>query len=438
MRPLADLIVSPTGRRLAGHAGWALAGACAARGLQFVAFIFLARLIGKQQFGQLGIIQSTVGLFGVLAGFGIGMTATKYVAEHRVNQPDKAGRIAVLTLLATNLCSIVAGATLAGLAPLMAAFMGGEANMVPALRVAALFMVLIAVTTAQAGVLAGFEAYKPMAKASAVGAVAAFVGTVVGALMGGLTGALWGMTAGQMATWAAQRVAIVNATRFHGVPLSGWRAAWRERSVLWRFSLPSVLGGAMVSPAQWLCSTLMVRHVGGFAEMGVFSAANQIYLAVLFLPGAITTPLLPVLAERFGRDNGAKAVWSALTHSIAACGLIVLPLTVAGCVLSRWIMGLYGNAFVSGWSTLCMVLGTALLVALMQPIGYALAALGRVWAGMIMSLGWAVVFIVLTVMLAGHGAFGLASARLLAYVAHGAWVFVFVAVVLRSKPLTHL
>ena len=39
------------------------------------------------------MIQSTVGMFGVFAGFGLGLTATKHVAEFRQSDPDRAGRI---------------------------------------------------------------------------------------------------------------------------------------------------------------------------------------------------------------------------------------------------------------------------------------------------------------------------------------------------------
>jgi len=38
-------------------------------------------LLGTVGFGELGVIQSTVGMFGVFAGLGLGMTATKYVAS---------------------------------------------------------------------------------------------------------------------------------------------------------------------------------------------------------------------------------------------------------------------------------------------------------------------------------------------------------------------
>ena len=45
---------------------------------------------GQEGFGALGMIQSTAGMLGVLAGLGLGITATKYVSELRRLDPLRA------------------------------------------------------------------------------------------------------------------------------------------------------------------------------------------------------------------------------------------------------------------------------------------------------------------------------------------------------------
>ena len=83
--------------RFAMGAFWSVAGAVVSRGFLLVASIFCARFLGKEGFGALGMIQSTVGMFGVFAGLGLGMTATKYVSELRRRDPERAGRILALS-----------------------------------------------------------------------------------------------------------------------------------------------------------------------------------------------------------------------------------------------------------------------------------------------------------------------------------------------------
>src|SRR5262245_26613534 len=76
---------------------WSLAGALLSRVLALVSAMLVARLLGKSIYGELGLIQSTIGMFGTLAAFGMGATATKYIAEFRNKDPQRAGRIIALS-----------------------------------------------------------------------------------------------------------------------------------------------------------------------------------------------------------------------------------------------------------------------------------------------------------------------------------------------------
>src|SRR5215475_10536595 len=75
------VVSSQLAYRLARGAFWSLVGSLISRGLGVVAGIGVARILGKNDYGELGMVQSTVGMFGVFAGFGMGLTANKHVAE---------------------------------------------------------------------------------------------------------------------------------------------------------------------------------------------------------------------------------------------------------------------------------------------------------------------------------------------------------------------
>jgi hypothetical protein len=60
--------------------------------LALAAALLVARLLGKASYGELGIVQSTIVMFGTLAGFGMGTTAAKFVAEFRHSDPVRAGK----------------------------------------------------------------------------------------------------------------------------------------------------------------------------------------------------------------------------------------------------------------------------------------------------------------------------------------------------------
>src|SRR5438105_966213 len=119
--PLVNRIqTSPLGYRLAKGAFWSLAGTVVSRGLALFAWILVPRMLGTTAFGELGIIQSTIGLFGTFAGLGLGLTATRYVAEFRVKDPARAGRVIAFSTLTANLTGLAASIALLVLAPWLA------------------------------------------------------------------------------------------------------------------------------------------------------------------------------------------------------------------------------------------------------------------------------------------------------------------------------
>ena len=73
-----------------GGAFWSVAGALISRGFLAGGFAGVRVVPGQEGFGALGMIQSTAGMLGVLAGLGLGITATKYVSELRRLDPLRA------------------------------------------------------------------------------------------------------------------------------------------------------------------------------------------------------------------------------------------------------------------------------------------------------------------------------------------------------------
>ena len=428
------LEASPLGYRLARGTFWSLVGAVISKGLALAASIIVARMIGKISFGELGIIQSTVGLFGVFAGLGMGLTANKHVAELRGPAPRRAGRIIALSS-ATAWCSgLVMTTLLVGLAPWLAQHTLAAPHLTPLLRIGSLLLLFSAVSGAQTGALAGFEAFKRIAGINFYTGLAAFPLMVGGVWWRGLEGAVWGLVASQALTCLFSFLALRDEARSAGVAVT-YEGALQEWAVLWRFSLPAVLGTVTTGPVYWVCNTLLVNRPEGYAEMGVLNAANQWFSALLFLPTVLGQAALPMLAERLGQEDRDRSR-RVLLLSIKANALISLPIVIGGSVGSRGIMSLYGPSFGEAWLTLVIVLCTAALLAVQTPVGHIITASGRMWLGALMNLGWGLCFLGFTWLFLSWGALGLAVARFLAYLLHGTWTFAFAVRVLRGTTKT--
>ncbi len=412
---------SPLGYRLAKGAFWSLIGAVISRGLTLVASIIVARIIGKEGFGELGIIQNTVGMFGVFAGFGMGMTATKHIAEFRETAPQKAGHIIALS----SLVSIAAGGAMAIAlyiySPWLAASTLAAPHLTGLLRISALLLFLSAINGAQTGALAGFESFKAIARINILVGLLSFPVMVGCVLAGHLTGAVWGLTIIMGLNCVFNYRTLKTLSRENNIP-PGYKGCFAELPILWRFSVPAILGGAMVIPVNWACNALLVNQPNGYAEMGILNAANQWFNALMFLPGILGQALLPILSERMAvKDTARSSRVMILAMKLNAGVAGSLALALAG--LSPLIMGLYGADFRAAWPVLIVSLITAVLLSVQAPVGHILIASGKMWLGFWTNVGWGIAYIGFTYGLLTWGALGISAARCLAYGAHAIWTF---------------
>ena len=74
---------SDIGKRLVSGASWSLIGTASAKFLVLVSGIICARILGKVEYGELGMVRSTISLFVAIGSAGLGLTASKYISEYR-------------------------------------------------------------------------------------------------------------------------------------------------------------------------------------------------------------------------------------------------------------------------------------------------------------------------------------------------------------------
>ena len=84
---------SPTATALLRGVPWVLIGSVVSQGSTLLCGVIGARILGKNAFGQFGIVQSTALTVASVAGAGLGVTATRYVAELKHTDPNRAGRL---------------------------------------------------------------------------------------------------------------------------------------------------------------------------------------------------------------------------------------------------------------------------------------------------------------------------------------------------------
>lgn len=409
------LCTSPIAYRLARGAFWSLAGTVISRGLSLIASIFVARILGSEQFGEVGIIRSTVEMIGVLAGFGLGLTATKHVAEFRKMDPERTGRVIALAGQFALASGLITAVMLCVLSSWMAKVVLAAPHLDGSLRVASLLLLFHTLNGSQVGALVGFEAFRAVARTSLLGGLSSFPLLLAGAYVAGPVGVIWGLVLSLAVQWALNRHAVRSEGARFGVP---WQptGAWQEWPMLWRFSLPAALSTAVVGPVDWICGAMLVNQPGGYAEMGVLSAAYQLRSILMFLPSLLMQAALPVMAETAaGRRNGAEfscCVYA--THS--ATILAGIPLATLLMFLAGPISALYGPHFNVENSVFVGASAVTMAQLAGAGLGPAIQAQGRVWLGLTINACWGVILLLsVSTTVARFGAGSLAYSAAISY-----------------------
>ena len=436
--PLAALFPADSPfRRLARGTAWGVLATLISRLAMFAAAVVAARLIGRESFGQFGIVQNAILAFSTVGSLGMGLASTKLVAQHRLSDPPAAARFATLSLRMT----VAAGALLAIVLLVAAPFVAGTIldapALAPELRIAAGALFFTCWSAGQLGVLAGVEAFPAIGKLTALLGMLTLVGVSLGAWTAGLRGAVWGLLGAAAVACLANQLTWRAARGRHGLDPAVAAASpvgWRQ---VWSVGLPAMLSNLLFLPVVWACAARLVNQPDGFRQMALFSAADQWFNLVITLPAILGQATLPVLTnvlagETTATGNGQSR---ALLRRILVINTVVsfLPLLVVA-PLADLLMRLYGPEFQGHGLVLILAVATGGITAYLTPAGQTLAARNQLWLGFAVNLLWAVVFVVATQILVVSwqgGALGLVIARGAAYLVSASCMTVYMWRLLR-------
>ncbi len=412
---LRSLLYADTLRaRLARGAIWSTVGAALAQVLGMAASIATARLLGESGFGEFGMVRSTVLMVGVLGGSGLGTAVTKHLAEQRLSDPARAGRQIGLLEITGIILGGVATLLCVGLAaPLAEAAIHAPQLTVP-LRLAAALILLNVWGGIQRGALLGLECFRTVAWLSLADGALNLALVVPAVWRFGLSGGVVGLVAAAFAGTVLKGFVLRRQCSRHGITIRR-RGSGRESSILWSFALPGLLVSVSTLPAEWLARLPLTRHSGSFEELGIFAAAYAWGPAVMFLPGQIVAPAIPLMSSLYGANEHRAFRRLARTTVLASLGLGI----VAAAILAAFagpIMGAYGPAF-AGHRGVLVVLLAAYAMAAGTTLNTVFLATGRVWPLALQYGVWGITLAGCGYLLRDRGAMGLSIAYLVSYVA---------------------
>jgi len=413
LRPyLERLKASALGVRLARGAFWSLVGTAISQGLIMAASIVAARLLSAEQYGELGMIRSTIGMLTTIAGFGLGTSAAKSVAELRDRDRERAGRILGLSRLVALSTGGLLTALLLVFAPWLAERSMGAPHLTQYLRFGAAILLFGAMNGVEVGALVGFEAFDDIARVNLWAGVSSFLLLVVGVLVDGLRGAVIARTLAVIIRWTLGFLATRRAAEQRAVHPTTARVL-TEVDMIWSLSLPAALAGVMVGPVTWVGNAMLVRQPNGFYEMGLFSAAVQFRGFLVLVAGTLSGPLLSMVTNQQSRPSDKLARVNILASWVIGVfpALPLLALPEMGEMLFG--AGYAGDGF---RMTIVAVALFASMQVYHQGITRVLTQHSMLWWGCAVNALWAGMFLMVAYLARSLGAVGLAAAHLTGYI----------------------
>lgn len=376
--------------------------------------ILLARILGKTEFGEFGMVQATLGVGGMMAGFGLGSTATRFVAQHSKTDPNRAGRIIALVTLFSWGLILATGLIIALGAGFIARELLYAAHLKTALILGTLLMVAMTIRGVQSGVLAGVERFDVIAKLNILEGITSLLGLVSLAWLFGIEGGLLGLALGVLTTWFIGRYALQSTLRDLNISVAA-KECWNEREVLAGYSLPSFLANLVGTPVLWYCMTLVAKRPGGYDDLALYHAAYQWHGPLIFLPMILLSVSTPVIVQQWEQGSHHRFRKVFLWNAGFMLAITAIPVVFIA-LLSPLIMSFYGDGFRDGWLLLILLASAAPLHAMAKMASIALLGMNRAWSIFGLNLIWGATMLAFAWFLTPRwGAIGLAVSFLAAY-----------------------
>ena len=389
---------------------WNVISAIFTQGSTFILNIVVANMLDKETFGQYSMIYGTLLAFAFIAQVATGYTSTKYIAEFRSSQPEKAGRILGLCSAVTVITGGIATLILFSGASWISTIALKSPDLSLPLMIGAGYIYFSVINGYQIGALAGLESYKTLAIANVP------IGILHIAIVSGmvwiwdLNGAFAGFVLSSLVRWYSFHILLKREGLKQGIRLT-YRGIAKERSIIFNFAVPAALPILTTMPAVWFSNAFLARTPGGFSELALYSAAANAKTLVVFLPSLLNRVCMSLLNNQKGLGDERryrKVYWTnlLLVAAVATMGAIFVA------AIGKPFLSLYGDEFLTGYYVLVVMIISAVFESTTLAAYQIIPSQEKMWLSFfIYALPRDVLLVTISYYLVSdHGALGLSAA----------------------------
>lgn len=385
----------------------------------------MTRYLGKVEYGQFGIIKSTILMFAMFAGLELGMTATKYISQYRYTNAKKVERIVGLSNIFAIIVSIIISIFVFAFADYVAIKIHAP-NLVKEVQISSLILFFSSLNGIQNGILAGLEKFKEISINTAIAGVFSSVAMIFAARYLDLQAVVIAFGLNYVLIFILNFVSL-KSSFYNQFSINIFRRDnFKEFEILWKFSLPAILAGILVGPVTWFCNYLLINEIQGYEKLASFDIAMQWRNTVLFIPTALSQIALPLLSANVHNKGSYVNI---LNKNLRLNFYFCFGIALLFIIFSPLIIHLYTENYTDALIPLIIMFLTTGFIAINNVIGQAIASQGKMWLGLFVNFIWAFALIISCLVFVTYyklGAIGLALAYFISYAIHTLIQFLYI------------
>lgn len=330
--------------RLFRDSFWAVFGNGLGNALLLLSGIVIARFLGKEIYGEYGIVKTTMLYIASFATLGLGFTSTKYVANAFQDSKQYVRSIVRDILTLSLLFSCLIALLLIIFSHQLSSFLN-EPTLVKPFRYLAAIIVFRALTTTQIGILSGFKDFKSIAYNSLLSGVFLLIICIPFTYFLGLKGSLISLLLSQMFNVAINFYSVHNCL----ILLINQQYKGYKKE-LFLFSLPVALQESSFTICHWTAIMLLTKY-SSMGEVGLYTASAQWNSIILMIPLLLNNVVLSYLSGSISNSNEHGKILQRMLIVNMICSIVPFCFIY---ILADFISSFYGSTFI-GMATLLRI-----------------------------------------------------------------------------------
>lgn len=392
---------------------WSILGSLISKGLLFIVWIVVAKILAPEAYGEFSMVKSTTLMFSDFVGMSFSIAATKYIAQY-FGDKEKLSKLLGFFLVWGGVLGFISFLILFFLSDWIADVLLNASYLSDYLAVSSAVIFVSVLNNSQLGVLRGFNKYNIVAKINLIQILFSFPIFILFTYFFRLKGAV--------VSYILYNLIICIITQFElrkfckSISVTpDYSGFLTEIKLIVSFVLPYLLSSLVWVIAQWYNETQLasLQNVG-FKELGYYSAVNVIQVTIISFSIMVCSPLVPIMSK-YKYDNSIGMLQKInMLLPLYVSILVAVPLVL----FPEIVAFLYGSNYSDSRMFILTIIITSytVLIVYRQSVSRLVAVYEYQWLNLVESISLSIMIVVGFYFMSQYGVLGLALTFLFSYI----------------------